>query len=94
MTFTLLSNSFADLNITDITIRIKPYHAETIRSTCTSDERVGFEPELPVKLARPSRIDEVGISTYACNYERRGKIVWCGGVCAILSILQENPFAR
>ncbi len=91
---TSISNSFTNLNLTDMETCYKLFRTEQIQSLTLKENRFGFEPEVTAKISRIKdiRIYEVGISYYGRTYEEGKKIGWKDGVRAIYSILKYNLF--
>jgi len=91
---TMLSNTFTNLNLTDMETCYKLFRADIIKSLKLNEPRFGFEPEVTAKIARipKIRIYEVGISYYGRTYQDGKKIGWQDGVRAIYSILKYNLF--
>ncbi len=87
---TLLSNMFANLNLSDMETCYKIFRSEIIKSINLKEKRFGFEPEVTQKIARIKdiRIYEVGISYYGRTYDEGKKIGWKDGVRAIFCILK------
>jgi hypothetical protein len=58
----------------------KVFRREIIQSIPIEEDRLGFEPEITVKVAkRRLRIFEVGISHWGRTYEEGKKIGWKDG---------------
>lgn len=91
---TLLSNMFANLNLSDMETCYKIFRSEIIKSINLKEKRFGFEPEVTQKIARIKniRIYEVGISYYGRTYDEGKKIGWKDGVRAIFCILKYGLF--
>ncbi|MFN0081733.1 MAG: glycosyltransferase family 2 protein [Ferruginibacter sp.] len=91
---TLLSNMFANLNLSDMETCYKIFRSEIIKSVNLKEKRFGFEPEVTQKIARIKniRIYEVGISYYGRTYDEGKKIGWKDGVRAIFCILKYGLF--
>jgi glycosyltransferase involved in cell wall biosynthesis len=91
---TLLSNTFTNLNLTDMETCYKLFRADVIKSINLKEKRFGFEPEVTAKIARvPNvRIYEVGISYYGRTYREGKKINWKDGFKAIYCIVRYNLF--
>lgn len=91
---TLLSNMFANLNLSDMETCYKIFRSEIIKSINLKEKRFGFEPEVTQKIARIKdiRIYEVGISYYGRTYNEGKKIGWKDGVRAIFCILKYGLF--
>jgi glycosyltransferase involved in cell wall biosynthesis len=92
---TLLSNAFANLNLTDMETCYKLFRADLLRSIELRENRFGFEPEVTAKIARipDIRIYEVGISYYGRTYKEGKKINWKDGSKAIYCIIKYNLFS-
>jgi glycosyltransferase involved in cell wall biosynthesis len=92
---TLLSNSFSDLNLTDMETCYKVFVREVLDRITLRSNRFGFEPEFTAKVARLGvRIYEVPISYHGRTYAEGKKIGWKDGVSAIWSILRFNLWSR
>lgn len=92
---TMLSNSFTNLNLTDMETGYKMFRTEIIRQIHLEQDRFGFEPEVTAKVARLGcRIFEVGISYSGRDYTQGKKIGWKDGVIAIWCIIKYGLFAR
>lgn len=91
---TLLSNMFANLNLTDMETCYKLFNTKMLQSLKLKEKRFGFEPEVTIKIARipKIRIYEVGISYYGRTYEEGKKIGWKDGFHAIYCILKYGMF--
>ena len=91
---TFLSNSFNNLNLTDMETCYKLFRSEIIKKINLKEKRFGFEPEVTAKIARLKniRIYEVGISYYGRTYEDGKKINWKDGFRAIYSIIKYGLF--
>ena len=91
---TLLSNMFANLNLTDMETCYKLFNTKMLQSLKLKEKRFGFEPEVTIKIARipKIRIYEVGISYYGRTYEEGKKIGWKDGFHAIYCILKYGLF--
>jgi hypothetical protein len=91
---TFISNTFSNLNLTDMETCYKLFRAEIIKSIKLRENRFGFEPEITAKIARIKniRIYEVGISYYGRTYEEGKKIGWRDGFSAFWCILKYNIF--
>jgi glycosyltransferase involved in cell wall biosynthesis len=87
---TTLSNTFTNLNLTDMETCYKLFRRDIIQGFDLKEKRFGFEPEVTAKVARvPNvRIYEVGISYYGRTYEEGKKIGWKDGFRAIYCILK------
>ena len=93
---TFISNSFTNLNLTDMETCYKLINTEIAKGLDLKEKRFGFEPEITAKLSRISKIRfyEVGISYYGRTYNEGKKIGWRDGFRAIYSIIKYNLFAR
>lgn len=89
---TAFSNSFTNLNLTDMEVCYKVFRKEILDSIPPIKcNRFGFEPEITAKIAkhRPRlRIYEVGVAYYGRSYEEGKKITWKDGFKAILTIIR------
>ena len=93
---TFASNSFTNLNLTDMETCYKLIRADIAKNLLLCEKRFGFEPEITAKLSRvPNiRIYEVGISYYGRTYEEGKKIGWKDGVRAFWCIAKYNIWSR
>ena len=93
---TRISNTFTNLNLTDMETCYKLFRAEMIKGLDLKEKRFGFEPEVTAKISRVSgvRIYEVGISYYGRTYAEGKKIGWKDGFRAIYCILKYNIWAK
>jgi len=92
---TLLSNSFTNLNLTDMETCYKAFRREVIQSIVIEEDRFGFEPEVTAKLAAAEwRIYEVGISYSGRTYDEGKKIGWRDGVRAVVCILKYSKLGK
>jgi glycosyltransferase involved in cell wall biosynthesis len=91
---TTLSNTFTNLNLTDMETCYKLFRRDIIQSFDLKEKRFGFEPEVTAKVARVPkvRIYEVGISYYGRTYKEGKKIGWKDGFRAIYCILKYGIF--
>ncbi len=92
---TLISNIFANVNLTDMESCYKVFTREILEKITIKENRFGFEPEITAKIChlvpRP-RIYEVGISYSGRTYQEGKKVGWKDGVRAIYCILRYNFF--
>ena len=89
--FTLLSNVFTNINLTDMETCYKVFTREALAGVVIKEKRFGFEPEITAKMAKKKlRIYEVPISYYGRTYEQGKKIDWKDGVRAFWCILKYN----
>ncbi len=91
---TQFSNSFNNLNLTDMETCYKLFRRDIIQGLSLEEKRFGFEPEVTAKVARVPdvRIYEVGISYYGRTYAEGKKIGWRDGVRAIYCIVKYGLF--
>lgn len=91
---TRLSNTFSNLNLTDMETCYKMFKTEIIQGINIKENRFGFEPEVTAKISRIKglRLYEVGISYYGRTYEDGKKIGWKDGFRAIYCILKYGLF--
>ncbi len=97
---TLLSNSFTNLNLTDMEVCYKVFRREVIQGIVLKSDRFGFEPEVTAKIARfkmPAlegrperrcRIFEMPVSYNGRDYKEGKKIGWKDGVQALYCIVR------
>lgn len=87
---TMLTNLFANLNLTDMETCYKLFRRDIVQGLTLAEKRFGFEPEVTLKVARVPhiRIYEVGISYYGRTYAEGKKIGWRDGVWAIYCIIR------
>lgn len=94
--FTMLSNMFTGLNLTDMETGYKVFRGDLIRSIAPKLEskRFGFEPEITARISKIKEllIFEVGVSYWGRTYAEGKKIGWKDGVEAIVRIVQFNVF--
>ena len=92
---TLLSNMFADLNLTDMETCYKVFRRTALDGVILKENRFGFEPEFTAKISRRRprlRIYEVGISYTGRTYQEGKKIGWKDGFWALYCIVRYNVF--
>lgn len=97
---TLLSNTFTNLNLTDMEVCYKVFRREVIQGITLKSDRFGFEPEVTAKVARfkmpaiegrPARrcrIYEMPVSYNGRDYREGKKIGWKDGVQALYCIVR------
>jgi len=88
---TLLSNSFTNLNLTDMETCYKLFRREQLQEILPTlkQNRFGFEPEITAKIARRRlRIYELSISYSGRPYDEGKKIGWRDGVKALWCIVR------
>lgn len=92
---TLLSNTFTNLNLTDMETCYKVFTKEVAKRIRITENRFGLEPQITAQISRMSvRIYEVGISYRGRTYADGKKIGWKDGVRAIYCILKYNLFCK
>ena len=81
---TTVSNPRTHLNLTGIESCDRLFRASSLKSIGLRKRRLGFEPEVMAKVARPPdpRLYEVGISYYGRTYAEGQKIPWQDGLRA------------
>jgi glycosyltransferase involved in cell wall biosynthesis len=90
---TLLSNMFANLNLTDMETCYKVFKRDVYTKITIEENRFGFEPEITAKISKLNvRIYEVGISYSGRAYREGKKIGWKDGFSALRCILKYNLF--
>jgi len=88
---TLLSNTFTDLNLTDMETGYKAFRREVLLKITIEENRFGFEPEITAKIAKlRCRIYEVPISYFGRDYSEGKKITWKDGIAALYFIAKYN----
>jgi glycosyltransferase involved in cell wall biosynthesis/phospholipid N-methyltransferase len=86
---TIVSNMFANLNLTDMETCYKVFRTDLLKSIPIRSDRFGFEPEISMKSAkRKLRIYEVPISYHGRTYEEGKKIGWKDGIKALAVIFK------
>jgi glycosyltransferase involved in cell wall biosynthesis len=97
---TLLSNTFTNLNLTDMEVCYKVFRREVIQGLQLKSDRFGFEPEVTAKVARftfPSRdgqperkcrVYEIPVSYHGRTYREGKKIGLKDGFQALYCILR------
>jgi glycosyltransferase involved in cell wall biosynthesis len=86
---TLLSNTFTNLNLTDMETCYKVFKADVIKDIRIRSNRFGVEPELTAKFAKKHcRIYEIPISYAGRDYTEGKKIGWKDGFSAIWCIIK------
>lgn len=88
---TFLSNTFTNLNLTDMEVCYKVFRKQVLDQITLKCDRFGFEPEITAKVAkiRPRlRIFEVGVAYYGRSYDEGKKITWKDGLKAVVAILR------
>ncbi len=97
---TLLSNTFTNLNLTDMEVCYKVFRREVIQGIQLKSDRFGFEPEVTAKVARftfpardgqperSCRIYEIPVSYHGRTYREGKKIGIKDGFQALYCILR------
>ncbi|NEO27541.1 MAG: glycosyltransferase family 2 protein [Kamptonema sp. SIO4C4] len=95
---TFLSNSFTNLNMTDVETGYKAFRRDIICNMSIVSRGFGFEIEVTAKVAKLARLGfsvyEVPISYYGRTYEEGKKISFRDGLAAIWYIFRFNLFSR
>jgi glycosyltransferase involved in cell wall biosynthesis len=90
---TFLSNSFTNLNMTDIETGYKAFRGDIIRNMVITSSGFGFEVEVTAKLAKiQCCIYEVPISYYGRTYDEGKKIGIIDGIQALWLVVRFNLF--
>lgn len=90
---TLLTNIVTGLNLTDMEVGYKVFHADTLKRITLRSNRFGFEPEVTIKMAKLGcRIYEVPIRYHGRTYEEGKKIGWKDGVAALFHLIRYRFF--
>jgi glycosyltransferase involved in cell wall biosynthesis len=83
------SNSFSNLNLTDMETCYKVFRREVLEQVTVEQDRFGFEPEITAKVAQlGARVFEVPITYAGRTYEEGKKIGWKDGVQAMYCIVR------
>jgi glycosyltransferase involved in cell wall biosynthesis len=92
--FTLLSNMFTNLNLTDMETGYKVFRKDILTKINLTENRFGIEPEITAKIARiPNvRIYEIGISYFGRTYQEGKKIGIKDAFRALFVILKFGLF--
>jgi glycosyltransferase involved in cell wall biosynthesis len=88
---TFLSNTFTDLNLTDMETCYKVFRREVIAAVLPTlrENRFGIDPEITAKVARRKyRIYELGITYFGRTYQEGKKIGLRDAVTVFFSILR------
>ena len=90
---TLLSNTFTNLNFTDVSTCYKAFRGDVIRNVRFTSSGFGFCIEVTAKIAKlKCTCYEVPISYYGRTYEEGKKIKWPDGVMAFYNVFRYNLF--
>lgn len=93
--FTLLSNGFSNLNLTDMECGYKAVRGALVRRMNLVSPRFGIEPELTAKLAHAkAKIFEVPVSYAGRSYAEGKKIGFKDAVAALFHILRFSLWDR
>lgn len=86
---TLLTNSFSNLNLTDVETCYKAFTRQVIKKINLKEKGFGFEIEFTLKAARHKfRFFEVGISYAGRTYLEGKKLYWHHGLQALWCVLK------
>jgi len=89
--FTLLSNIFTNINLSDMETCYKVFKASLLERFSIRSRRFGIEPEITAKFAKMKcKIYEVPISYSGRDYTEGKKINWKDGVAALFWIFYYN----
>jgi len=89
--FTLVSNIFTNINLTDMETCYKAFKSSLLPRFTIRSKRFGIEPEITAKFARlKCKIYEVPISYSGRDYAEGKKIGWKDGVAAFFWIVYYN----
>jgi glycosyltransferase involved in cell wall biosynthesis len=92
---TLASNTFTNLNLTDMETCYKAFRREVIQQIQLRENRFGFEPEVTAKVARGGwRIYEVGISYSGRTYAEGKKIGFKDALHAARCIIRYSALGE
>ena len=92
---TLASNTFTNLNLTDMETCYKVFRREVIQQIQLRENRFGFEPEVTAKVARGGwRIYEVGISYSGRTYAEGKKIGFKDALHAARCIIRYSALGE
>jgi len=92
-TLTAVSNSFTDLDITDMETCYKLFRREVIQKIAPQlkEKRFGFEPEITARIADMGcRVYECGISYNPRSYEEGKKVNWKDGIRALYCVFHYS----
>jgi glycosyltransferase involved in cell wall biosynthesis len=90
---TLVSNTFTNLNLTDMETCYKVFRSDVASRITITSKRFGVEPELTAKVARMKcRVYEVPVSYYGRDYAQGKKIGPMDAVEALWCIVRFNLF--
>lgn len=89
--FTLFSNIFTNINLTDMETCYKAFKSSLLPKFTIRSKRFGIEPEITAKFARlKCKIYEVPVSYSGRDYAEGKKIGWKDGVAAFFWIVYYN----
>jgi glycosyltransferase involved in cell wall biosynthesis len=90
-TFTLFSNIFTNINLTDMETCYKAFRSTLLPRFTIRSKRFGIEPEITAKFARlKCKIYEVPVSYSGRDYSEGKKIGWKDGLAAFFWIVYYN----
>lgn len=90
-TFTLFSNIFTNINLTDMETCYKAFRSTLLPRFTIRSKRFGIEPEITAKFARlKCKIYEVPVSYSGRDYAEGKKIGWKDGLAAFFWIVYYN----
>ena len=90
---TLLSNTFTNLNFTDMETGYKAFRVEVVQGMRLRSNRFGFEPEFTSKIAKGDwQVYEVPIDYSGRDYSEGKKITWRDGLAALFQIIWYRLF--
>ncbi len=92
---TLLTNSFSNLNLTDVETCYKAFTRQVIKEIKLKEKGFGFEIEFTLKAARKRfRFFEVGVAYAGRTYTEGKKLHWYHGLQAIGCVIKYGLFRR
>lgn len=90
---TLACNMLTNLNLSDMEVGYKAFHADILHRIRIRSDRFGFEPEVTGKIARLGcRVYEVPITYHGRTYAEGKKVTWRDGVEALWCIVRYRFF--
>ena len=90
---TTVSNTFTNLNLTDMETGFKVFRRDVISRIKIQENRFGFEPEITAKIARLGiHIQEVPVSYRGRKHSEGKKITWRDGIAALVCIVRYRFF--
>lgn len=92
---TLLSNTFTNLNVTDMETGYKAFTRQVFMNMHLTRARFGIEPEIVARLGQMgARVYEVPINYYGRTYAEGKKITWRDGIAAFWHIVHAHVTAQ